>query len=67
MEVNMANAIAKLFGMKDDSKAYSGGLADRSANTIVDTNAYRKHVIDAQTNGEEPMSKEEFLRSRGNG
>jgi hypothetical protein len=57
----MANALMSLLGMGGK------GMAEKTADTLVDTNAYRKYVIDTQTNGEEPMSKEEWARSRGNG
>ena len=57
----MANALMNLLGMGGK------GMAEQSANTLADTNAYRKHVIDAQTNGEEPMTREEFMKTRQNG
>jgi len=57
----MANALMSLLGMGGK------GMAEQSANTLVDTNAYRKYVMDTQSAGEEPMSKEEWARSRGNG
>jgi hypothetical protein len=40
------------------------GLARMASNKIGMTNAYRKYVIDTQTQGEEPMSFEEFMKSR---
>jgi hypothetical protein len=40
------------------------GLARLAANKLGMTNAYRKYVIDTQTQGEEPMSFEEFVKSR---
>lgn len=55
----MANALMNLLGMGGE------GMAEKTANTLADTNAYRKYVIDTQAKGETPMTKEEFIRDRG--
>jgi hypothetical protein len=40
------------------------GLARMASNKIGMTNAYRQYVIDTQSEGNEPMSFEEFMKSR---
>lgn len=44
-----------------------GGLARLAANKMSLVNAYKKYVIDTQSEGNEPMSIEEFAKSRSNG
>lgn len=38
------------------------GLARKAANTIEADKLYKKYVIDAQMNGEDPLTKEDFLK-----
>lgn len=40
------------------------GLAKGAANTLALQKEYQKHVIDAQSNGEEPMKFEDWQASR---
>lgn len=40
------------------------GLAKGAANTLSLQKEYQKHVIDAQTNGEEPMKFEDWAAAR---
>lgn len=35
-----------------------------TAGQLGNDDAYRQHVIEAQTNGQQPMTKDEFLKSK---
>jgi len=56
--------MANLSELASPSDAPIGsGLARLAANKIGLTNAYKKYVIDTQSEGGEPMSIEEFART----
>jgi hypothetical protein len=40
------------------------GMVRKAANSIQNDQAYKRYVIETQTNGEDPMSMDDFLASQ---
>ena len=53
---SLADLAGKIF------KPSGGGLAEMATNTVGFDARYKKYVSDAITKGEEPLSKEEFIK-----
>ena len=59
------NVLAKLMAPQQATPGMLGsGMAAKAASQVGSDEAYRQHVIDAQLKGEEPMTREEFMKSR---
>jgi hypothetical protein len=62
----MANILSQIFNPKPkdpNAAPVGGGLADMARSSILDKQ-YKDHVAIATQTGEQPMSYEEFIKSR---
>lgn len=60
------NALAQLLNPKSD-KALGSGLAGQAARSLGSSDAYNQYVIDANLQGQVPLSRDEWLKSQRNG
>lgn len=59
------NVLANLMAPKQAKPEMLGsGLAQKAGTYMQTDEAYRQHVMDAQLRGEEPMTRDEFIKSR---
>jgi hypothetical protein len=62
---DMANALARLFGATDADQTYGGGMAEKAANTIGQTKAYRDYVMKMNEDGKEPLPMKDWAMTNG--
>lgn len=47
---------------KANPRMLGSGLAGQAASTLGADDEYRQHVLDAQEKGEEPMTRDQFIK-----
>lgn len=59
----MSNMLAKLLSRSGEKEG--SGMVSKAANALDTDKEYKTHVMAAIDEGREPLSKEEFIKSRG--
>lgn len=60
------NMLASLFNGSPANVSLGSGAAENAKQTLMAREKYRQYVIEAQTNGENPMDYETWMAQAGN-
>ena len=63
----MPNLLASLFDAKPSDAPLGSGMAESAKNALILRQQYRQYVIDAQSNGEQPLDFNTWASQVNNG